>query len=122
MKSDGTVTYLSYFGGSGRSTVAALARGANGNLYVAGVTYSADFPTTAGAYDRTCGTDGGCNYGDPSVAELTPDGSMAMVSSPSSRRTAATSSSRRISADPLVMRSLRLRWTLPVASMSPARR
>jgi regulation of enolase protein 1 (concanavalin A-like superfamily) len=74
MKSDGTVTYLSYFGGSGRSRVAALTRGANGNLYVAGVTYSADFPTTAGAYDRTCGTDGGCNYGDPSVAELTPDG------------------------------------------------
>ena len=58
MKSDGTITYLSYFGGSGRSMVAALTRGANGNLYVAGVTYSADFPTTAGAYDRTCGTDG----------------------------------------------------------------
>jgi regulation of enolase protein 1 (concanavalin A-like superfamily) len=74
MKSDGTVTYLSYFGGSGRSAVAALARGANGNLYVAGATYSADFPTTAGAYDRTCGTDGACNYGDPSVPELTPDG------------------------------------------------
>ncbi|MEP6592792.1 MAG: hypothetical protein ABJC51_03825, partial [Acidobacteriota bacterium] len=74
MKSDGTVTYLSYFGGSGRSMVAALTRGANGNLYVAGVTYSADFPTTAGAYDRTCGTDGHCNHGDRSVNELTPDG------------------------------------------------
>ena len=74
MKGDGTVTYLSYFGGSGRSKVAALALGANGNLYVAGVTYSADFPTTAGAYDRTCGTDGRCNLGDPSVPELTPDG------------------------------------------------
>jgi regulation of enolase protein 1 (concanavalin A-like superfamily) len=74
MKSDGTVTYLSYFGGSGRSEVTALTRGANGNLYVAGVTYSVDLPTTAGAYDRTCGTDGQCNYHDPSVSEVTPDG------------------------------------------------
>ncbi len=73
-KSDGTITYLSYLGGSGRSRVAALTRGANGNLYVAGVTYSADFPTTAGAYDRTCGSDGGCNYGDRFVIGLTPDG------------------------------------------------
>ena len=73
VKGDGTITYLSYFGGSGRSVVTALTRGANGNLYVAGVTYSSDFPTTAGAYDRTCGTDGQCNYADPSVHEVTPD-------------------------------------------------
>jgi hypothetical protein len=73
MKSDGTLAYLSYFGGSGRSSVTALARGANGNIYVAGVTYSSDFPTTAGAYDRTCGTEGMCNYADPSVHEVTPD-------------------------------------------------
>ena len=80
MKSDGTITYLSYFGGSARSMVAALARGASGNLYVAGVTFSADFPTTAGAYDRTCGADGGCSHGDGFVTELTPDGSRIVFS------------------------------------------
>jgi len=80
MKSDGTITYLSYFGGSASSTVASLARGANGNLYVAGVTYSADFPTTAGAYDRTCGADGRCGHGDGFVTELTPDGSQIVFS------------------------------------------
>jgi len=80
MKSDGAITYLSYFGGSASSTVASLARGANGNLYVAGVTYSADFPTTAGAYDRTCGADGRCGHGDGFVTELTPDGSQIVFS------------------------------------------
>ncbi len=63
-----------------------------------------------------------CNYHDPSVPSSRWTAGMAMVSSPSSRRTAATSSSRRISADPVTMRSRRLRWTPPVASMSPARR
>jgi regulation of enolase protein 1 (concanavalin A-like superfamily) len=80
MTSDGAITYLSYFGGSGMSTVAALARGANGNLYVAGVTYSADLPTTAGAYDRRCGGDDGCSHGDGFVTELTPDGSQIVFS------------------------------------------
>jgi len=80
MKSDGTLTYLSYFGGSGTSVVTALARGAHGNLYVAGITHSADFRTTAGAYDRTCGADGGCRHGDGFVTELTPDGSQIVFS------------------------------------------
>src|SRR3954464_15868275 len=79
MKGDGTITYLSYFGGSRRSVVTALARGANGHLYVAGVTHSSDFPTTAGAYDRRCGADGGCSHGDGFVTELTPDGSQIVV-------------------------------------------
>jgi regulation of enolase protein 1 (concanavalin A-like superfamily) len=80
MKSDGTLTYLSYFGGSGASSVVALARGTQGNLYIAGVTRSADFRTTAGAYDRTCGADGGCSHGDGFVTELTPDGSQIVFS------------------------------------------
>ena len=78
MKSDGTITYLSYFGGSGPATsIRSLALGPGGNLYVAGWTNAADFPTTAGAYARTCGKSSGCNVNsdDGFVAELTPDGS-----------------------------------------------
>jgi hypothetical protein len=60
MTSDGRVTYLSYFGGSALSTVTSLALDAGGNLIVGGWTDSADFPTTPGAFDRTCGADGRC--------------------------------------------------------------
>jgi hypothetical protein len=34
----------------------------NGNAYIAGRTASPDFPTTSGALDQTCGTNGKCNY------------------------------------------------------------
>src|SRR3954471_5212592 len=40
MAGDGSITYRSYFGGTGGSRVLALARGSNGNLYVAGATDS----------------------------------------------------------------------------------
>ncbi|MGD8857285.1 MAG: SBBP repeat-containing protein, partial [Chloroflexota bacterium] len=38
-----------------------------GELYIAGTTKSDDFPTTANAFDRTCGTDGRCNQSSAQV-------------------------------------------------------
>ncbi len=55
--------------------------GENRNAYVAGHTSSFDFPTTPGAYDRTCGSDGTCNrrpdnlvYDDAFVTKLNAAG------------------------------------------------
>jgi uncharacterized protein (TIGR03437 family) len=44
---DGTVLWASYLGGSDQDQPAALASDAQGNVYVAGTTWSADFPATA---------------------------------------------------------------------------
>ncbi len=58
--------YGTYLGGSDlESSLAVSVEG--GIAYVTGETYSDDLPTTGGAYDTTCGTDGHCNpyQGDP---------------------------------------------------------
>lgn len=60
---DTSVVYSTYLGGSGGLGDAAYgaAVDSNDNLYITGITGSANFPTTPGAYDRTCGSDGLCN-------------------------------------------------------------
>ena len=47
------VVYSTYIGGSGRDQGMSLAVNAAGEAYVTGFTFSADFPTTTGAYDET---------------------------------------------------------------------
>ncbi|PLS75851.1 MAG: hypothetical protein CYG61_04710 [Actinobacteria bacterium] len=65
------LVYATYLGGSKEDLAHRLALDADGNAYLAGGTNSADdpgttaveagFPTTANAFDGTCGTDGYCN-------------------------------------------------------------
>jgi beta-propeller repeat-containing protein len=53
--------YGSFLGGGEVEIGYAIAVDGANNVYVAGATASPNFPTTAGAYDRVCGTDGNCN-------------------------------------------------------------
>ena len=76
-----TLEYATFLGGAqGWDTAAGIAVDASGTAYVAGETISADFPTTPGASDRTCGSDGMCNhngtsyYSDAFVTAVSPAG------------------------------------------------
>jgi hypothetical protein len=66
---NGQVVYSTFLGGSGNDIGKAIAVDASGSAYVAGQTFSSDFPTTAGAFKTTYG--GG---GDAFVAKVSPGG------------------------------------------------
>ncbi|HYL36723.1 MAG TPA: SBBP repeat-containing protein [Bryobacteraceae bacterium] len=72
---DGALTYASYLGGSGADSGAAVTVDASGNIYVAGTTESANFHTTANAYQtqRIAGDAGSDGF----VAKIAPGGSLA---------------------------------------------
>jgi hypothetical protein len=62
LNSTGTaLLYSTFLGGDTADTANEIALDSQGNMYLAGTTQSADFPTTPGAFDRACGTDGMCN-------------------------------------------------------------
>jgi Beta-propeller repeat len=72
LNSTGTgLAYSTYLGGSGDDYGYGIALGSSGNVYVTGFTYSADFPTTAGAFQTTNG--GGA---DAFVTKLTSTGAV----------------------------------------------
>jgi len=55
LSADGsTLVYSTYLGGSGDDWSGRMALGADGTVYVTGLTYSADYPTTPSAFDPTC--------------------------------------------------------------------
>jgi uncharacterized repeat protein (TIGR01451 family) len=72
-----TLLYSTYLGGAGDDLGFTIARDPSNNVYVTGQTLSTDFPTTTGAFDRTCGSDGNCNFGrlDAFVVKIDPSAS-----------------------------------------------
>jgi hypothetical protein len=80
------LVYSTYLGGSDYDDARSIAVDRLGQAYVLGQTASSDFPTTAGAFDTTCGSDGDCNfsgtgrYVDAFVTKLNPAGSALVYS------------------------------------------
>jgi beta-propeller repeat-containing protein len=71
---DPTLFYSTYLGGSDFETGRGIAVDASGNAYVTGVTYSANFPTTAGAFQPAFGNS------DAFVTKLNSTGSALVYS------------------------------------------
>src|SRR6266478_5521073 len=69
LTANGLVVYSTYLGGSGNDMGKAIAVDASGAAYVAGQTFSSNFPTTAGAFKTTYS-----GAGDAFVAKLNPGG------------------------------------------------
>jgi uncharacterized protein (TIGR03437 family) len=73
--------FSAVLGGSGQDYAAAVASDAQGNTYIAGLTYSPDFPVTSGAFQtRLAGNGSLANpdaiASDAFVAKLAPDGTV----------------------------------------------
>jgi hypothetical protein len=65
------LTYSTYVGGAGYDSGGGIALDAGGSAYLTGSTESADFPTTAGAFDTT---KNGFFAADPFVTKVNPTG------------------------------------------------
>jgi len=66
---DPGVDYSTFLGGSNTDGASGIAVDAAGNAYIVGTTYSSNFPTTAGAFDRTLAPPN-----DVTVSKLNPTG------------------------------------------------
>jgi hypothetical protein len=75
---DPEITFGTYLGGANLDEALGLAVDSDGNAYLAGRTFSDDFPVTAGAYDVECGSDSFCDdsglISDIFVAKLSSSG------------------------------------------------
>jgi beta-propeller repeat-containing protein/HYDIN/CFA65/VesB family protein len=75
---DPILVYSTYLGATQTDVIKDIALDAAGNAYVSGQTFSSDFPTTTGAFDRTCG---GCTVSsDDFVAKINAAGSALVYS------------------------------------------
>ena len=69
-------TFMSYLGGGADDMARDVSTDAQGNIYIAGSTNSANFPTTAGAFDRTFNSPVLSSYHDAFITKLSPSGQM----------------------------------------------
>ncbi len=74
---DPGVQYSTFLGGNALETGAGIAVDLSGNVFVAGTTQSPDFPTTAGAFDRTGAAQ---NFSDAFVTKLNAAGTALIYS------------------------------------------
>jgi len=76
----GTKLFATYLGGNAADGIRGIALDSANppNIYVTGDTASPNFPTTAGAFQSSCGTDGNCNgnQSDAFVAKFTNTGTL----------------------------------------------
>jgi hypothetical protein len=72
--------YSTYLGGNTSDTANGVAIDGAGNVYVTGVTFSTNFPTTPGAFQTTCGDCGPNKYSVAFVTKLNPAGSALVYS------------------------------------------
>ncbi|MFZ0774802.1 MAG: SBBP repeat-containing protein [Candidatus Sulfotelmatobacter sp.] len=79
-------SFATYLGGKFGDQINGIAIDSTNNVYVAGETSSDNFPTTSGAYQTKCGSDGACNansstsYYDAFVTKLAPGGASLVYS------------------------------------------
>jgi hypothetical protein len=69
------LVYSTFFGGTDIDIGTAIVQDSQGNIIIAGLTYSTDFPVTSGAYDET--PNGGA---DVFVSKFSPDGTSLIFS------------------------------------------
>ncbi|HTA75724.1 MAG TPA: SBBP repeat-containing protein [bacterium] len=75
---DPALVYSTFLGGNGSDRGAAIAVDSSGNAYITGAAQSTDFPTTAGAFQRTMLAP--MNYANAYVAKLNPAGNALVYS------------------------------------------
>jgi hypothetical protein len=71
------LVFSTYLGGSGNDFASGVGLDSSSNVYVTGATQNPSFPTTQGAFQTKCGSDGACNGGLPDafVTVFKADGS-----------------------------------------------
>jgi hypothetical protein len=80
LSADGsTLAYATYLGGNGSDGATGIAVDGQGRAYVAGSTFSTDFPVTGSAFQPVLSSNGGYS-GDAFVAQLSVDGSSLIYS------------------------------------------